>query len=370
MSFPAANQVDTPDDSASLRVLHIVSTMKTGGLERQVLNLITASPKSRTFLVCVQEGGYFADQLESLGYKVLVLNGSSGIRKLVSLVSIIRRIQPHIIHCHNLLAFLYGKLASLCTLRGKTVISKHGEAFPDKSFSQKLALYFLKYTDVIVVSEAIRDKAMDSLNLNPRRITFIQNGIPVPVLHDDNDRENKNIIIGTVGRLVVEKRYDLLISSIAELRAVKADIKLVIVGAGYEQEALKRQSEELNLQDVVEFTGEQHDVSRFLRSMDIFVLTSDTEGLPMAMLEAMGFGIPVLSTKVGAIGELFTDNENILLVERGNESEIVEGLSRLIEDGELRDRLGSAGRELVKAEYSVQKSLQLHEELYQKLLAE
>ena len=138
------------------RVVHIVSTLNIGGLERQVFNLVSARGQETTFVICMQEGGHFSEKLKELGIQVFVLDDKRGFfPKLFSLIRILKRTGPDIVHSHNLLAFLYGKIASIFLGNIPTAMSKHGEAFPDDTLSQRVALRLLKYTDMIVVSNAI-----------------------------------------------------------------------------------------------------------------------------------------------------------------------------------------------------------------------
>jgi len=353
----------------SPRILHVVSTMKIGGLERQVYNLISVSSIENAYLVCMQDAGPFAERLEKLGYNVTVLDNSrSGIGKLWSLIQVILRVKPDIIHCHNMLAFLYGKLAAMILFNKKTVMSKHGEAFPGRKFSQKVALYLLRYTEIVVVSQAIKEKILRLVKADENRITFIQNGIPLPGFSQQVKPADKNLVIGTVGRLAKAKRYDVLLRCFADVSQKFENLKLIIVGGGPEAERLEELSQKLGLSGSVSFAGEQYDVAPYYKKFDIFAMTSDTEGLPMVMLEAMSYGIPVISTDVGAIGDLFSHGENIVLAQKGDEEDWTHQLQNLIKNTDLRESIGNNGRSLIVSKYSSEKSLELHNSLYSRIL--
>ena len=160
------------------------------------------------------------------------------------------------------------------------------------------------------------------------------------------------------------KRYDLLIRAFSRLRSSGLDVELVIAGDGPERESLERLCSELQITDRVRFLGDVEDLQPVYTNLDVFALTSDTEGLPMALLEAMSYGLAVTSTDVGAIPSLFADDEELSISKKGCETSIERQLQRLLADEGLRKRLGENARQTVIEHYSVESSLRQHERIY------
>ena len=317
------------DENAALRLLHVVPSLQIGGMERQVANMVMASHAQQTQIHCLQRSGKFAGSLQQHGRTVLAPAGAEtgGLAVLMKLVLHVRRFNPDVIHCHNLLALFYGYLAHVVTRRGAVVFSKHGNVFPRKHWNQRLALRFMRHTYNIAVSAEIADRMKALPGVRDDTVFIVPNGVVIPALERGN-RPPRALRVGTVGRLVSVKRYDLLIRAFSRLRSSGLDVELVIAGDGPERESLERLCSELQITDRVRFLGDVEDLQPVYTNLDVFALTSDTEGLPMALLEAMSYGLAVTSTDVGAIPSLFADDEELLISKKGCEKSIERQLQR------------------------------------------
>jgi glycosyltransferase involved in cell wall biosynthesis len=156
-----------------------------------------------------------------------------------------------------------------------------------------------------------------------------------------------------VGRLVDLKGLGVLLPALAKLRDRHPDLSLTVVGDGPDRTRFERQADDLGLGDAVRFVGSasQDDVGRLLAESDIFVLPSFAEGVPVVIMEAMGSALPIVSTYVGGITELVEDGVHGYLVPPGSEPELVDRLGDLIEQPDLRNRFGKAGRSRVLEEF-------------------
>ena len=156
-------------------------------------------------------------------------------------------------------------------------------------------------------------------------------------------------VILSVGRLSKEKGHAELLRALAVIRYTKPDtpIRLVLVGDGPESDRLKALCSELNLQEVVIFSGQQSDVRPFYAIADIFVLPSHSEGSPNVLLEAMEANVPVIATAVGGIPEMIAHEETGLLTPLKDEPALSQALLRMLDDRELRSRLTEAARHVV-----------------------
>ena len=144
---------------------------------------------------------------------------------------------------------------------------------------------------------------------------------------------------------------------------------LMIVGDGPARESLDKYSRELGLQDKVIFTGYRHDIPRMLAAMDIFVLPSLVEGIPVSLLEAMAMEKPIVASRVGGIPEVIQDGIDGILVTPASPDDLSTAIMNILKDKGLRDSLGSAARKTSVEQFSIQAWTQKIDYCYQKLLA-
>jgi glycosyltransferase involved in cell wall biosynthesis len=178
-------------------------------------------------------------------------------------------------------------------------------------------------------------------------ISVIPNGVApapdgaVPVL----PREDGTVWFGYFGRLAAEKGLPFLIDGFAEARAAGAPARLVILGEGYEREALERQVREAGIGDAVDFKGYQPDARAWMRSVDVVVHVPEFEGFGLALIEAMEAGKPVIASRVpGGIAELVNDGENGCVVGYPDVSALAGAICEMARDAQRRATLGAAGR--------------------------
>ena len=172
-----------------------------------------------------------------------------------------------------------------------------------------------------------------------------------------------------MGRLSEEKRHLDLLQAFKRVTQLYPASRLLIVGEGYMRETLERRTTELHLSEKVIFAGFQTDVFKYLRTMDLFVLPSRTEGFGIVLLEAMAAGLPVVATKVGGIPEIVVDNDTGLLVEPGSWQDLSEAMLKLLSDPSALRTMGHKGQERVMTHFSESKFVTAHEDFYDMCLA-
>jgi glycosyltransferase involved in cell wall biosynthesis len=166
-------------------------------------------------------------------------------------------------------------------------------------------------------------------------------------------------VVGFVGRIEPGKG---VLDLVRAMRGV--DARLVIVGDGPERPSLEAELQLLGIDDRVQLAGERDDVRDLLADADIFVLSSVSEGLPVSVLEAMAAELPVVASRVGGVPELVADGENGFLVPPGNPDELAAAVGRLVEDRDLRRRLGAVGRVRAETRFNPNSFRRAHLELY------
>lgn len=158
------------------------------------------------------------------------------------------------------------------------------------------------------------------------------------------------------GRLAVAKGLPVLLESIAQLKSLHPDLELLIVGDGGDRRDLEAQVQRLAIADQVTFLGyqSQAEVRQWLQQVDVFVLPSFAEGVPVSLMEAMAAGLPVVTTRIAGVAELVEDGSSGFLVPPGDSQTLGDRLHRLLVDPELRHRFGQAGRAKVQREFNLE----------------
>ena len=224
--------------------------------------------------------------------------------------------------------------------------SERDDPYYRHSLGGKLKMKLYRYADRIVFqTEGARNYFGNEVK---ERSVVIPNPVKIP--HEQWRPHNGHTIIN-VGRLeIFYKRQDLLIEAFSKVSKKYPDSKLVLCGDGSDKEKLKDIAHEMSIGDNVIFAGKVADVQQRLLDADVFVLSSDTEGMPNALMEAMALGMPVVSTDCSPGGAIFliANNKNGLLSPRGNILELSNNIIRVLSDSNLSAYLGENARESMK----------------------
>lgn len=221
--------------------------------------------------------------------------------------------------------------------------SERDDPYNRDTCASKLKMWLYRFTDHIVFQTKGAQEFFNQNIIN--QSTIIPNPVIIPSQSWNVDKAKKTI--ACVGRLDIRyKRQDILIKAFAQLEAKYNDWKLVFYGDGNDRQKLERLVSELGIEDRVVFCGKVNNVSERLVNDGIFVLASDTEGMPNALMEAMAIGMPVISTDCspGGARALIDDGINGLIVERSSEYNLKEALNILLDADEMKVRLGNNAR--------------------------
>ncbi len=205
-----------------------------------------------------------------------------------------------------------------------------------------------------------------------KRLRVVLNGVDVERFHRTTAASSvrrllgspDSVLVGTAGRFFPVKRYDDLLRVAAQVCPIHPQVRFVMLGDGPERSRLERTAQELGVSDRVFFAGWQTDLSTWLSALDVFVLTSNSEGLPLGALEAMATGLPVVTTPVGDLPEVVADGRSGFLVPVGNVKAMAQAITRLVDDDSLRCRMGAQAREDVCKRYNQRSMVENYMELY------
>jgi len=369
MSAIAPTAAVTSDPSgcaAPMRVVHVVLSLDVGGLERIVVSLggRAASLQQSASVICLERRGDLAEPCESLGATVYCLNKRPGLRPgMVGRVAqILCLIQPDVVHTHQIAALLYAGRAAH-RLGIPVVHTEHGKHYARRLRTRVLGRVAARYASrFFCVSRDIAAEVAECRIVPPSKLAVVHNGIDL----DDQDHTAAamavraemgipigNTVIGTVGRLCDVKRQDVLIRTLARIRRHSSSVSLLLVGDGPRRKDLVKLAWRLGLADVVHFAGYQSQPRRFLAAMDLFALSSASEGMPLAVLEAWAAHKPVVAFAVGGLPEMIEHRRSGILVESGHETELAEAMFEVISNRKLASDLATGGRQRVEMEFSL-----------------
>jgi glycosyltransferase involved in cell wall biosynthesis len=170
-----------------------------------------------------------------------------------------------------------------------------------------------------------------------------------------------------VGRLSIDKDTETLLDAFAAIAPAQAEVDLLVIGDGPERSALVRRAAALGIGERVRVLGHRGDTAELYAAMDVFVLSSRTEGMPNTLLEAMAMGRPCVVTPVGGVAEIARDGVEALHVPPGDRAAMAVGLARVLEDAQLRESLGHAARVRVEGAFSFARRVRRMEDIYERL---
>jgi glycosyltransferase involved in cell wall biosynthesis len=318
---------------------------------------------------------YFAREIHRLDYAyktvpVAIKAGGDRLRVprvAYRLYSILNNGFFDVVHTHGYFADICG-LPAARLIGIRSISTCHGFIANDRklNFYNWLDTYALRLCKtVIAVSQDIKDKLVHS-GIKPSRVVVIPNAVASTSGKDKlqvrRQERRKSLgfapddyVVGYLGRLSEEKGLKYLIEAIAELRNAYYPLKLLIVGDGPERQALEQLVNSRGLETITVFAGFQEDIESWLSVFDVFILPSITEGTPLALLESMAIGVPVLATAVGGVPKVITSGFNGMLLSPGNPREIGEKIKWLKDRPDLMRQFGRAGIDTIKARYSIDK---------------
>lgn len=365
--------------SPALRVLHVVRSLEVGGLERVACELTTARGVDKTDVACLTARGEFVDTLQNAGGRVHVLcDPPAGKRKLVSrLAGVLREVRPDVVHCHNLFAYLVGSAAAL--LRGAIpiVLTKHGIVVPRSAAKSAAYRLLLRRTQVVCVSSEIRGVMTRWAPFLTQSITCIPNGVSIGDALGAGEKASLRQALGwgadewvfiVVCRIVKGKGLGDLVTAFESVKAELPRSRLVIVGDGAYLEELRGLAEASPARQAIDFLGKRMDVGRLLSAADAFVLPSENEGLPMALLEAMAAELPAIVTAVGEMPEVVQQETTGLIVQPRSPQSLACAMQQIAGDRSRACAMGRAGRQRAAAEFSLARAVERYEDIYRRAL--
>ncbi len=354
------------------KVLVVLPEMETGGGQRMALSTVshikTTDLKMRILVLYPRRGDILEQYADENQLDIQYLHKTSGFdfKCIFEIYRAIKDYQPNVIHAHlRVMPYL---LLPMC-LAGmqRRYYTVHNLADKDaEGFKRHILRFAFRHCHVhpVAISALCRKSITEEYGIPEDIIPCIYVGIDVDRFtctsryhHDAPFR------FVAVGRLSDQKNYPMMLQSFSELRRHITNTELMIVGDGELRDALKQQCNDLGIDGAVSFTGNVPDVESYLWKADAYLMSSDYEGLPQTVLEAMAAGLPIISTKAGGVVDVVEHEKNGLLVDCGDQEGLTHAMKCLIQSPELCKQFSECSVALAQ-KYSIAACAEQYKELY------
>lgn len=368
-----------------MKILHVISSGGMYGAEAVILNLSRAlNERSHQSILGVFSNSSQPNlQLHERAIKegiethLIPCNGQVDRAVPSRIRELIREIGADVVHAHGYKADVYAYVAMKKTAT-PLVSTSHGWIDSDVTVRLYGALdrFLLRsYAGIVAVSDEVKGRLLRS-GVQAGRIRLIRNGVDLRPFEEARrsrvyqERDDHPLCVGLVGRLSYEKGVDLFLRAAARVVPEFPQTKFAVVGDGPEKATLEALIDQLNLRENVALPGRTDDVPFFYASIDVLVLSSRQEGLPIALLEGMASGLPIVASRIGFIPNIIRDGVTGVTVMPEDVKELAEAIKQMLRDPSLRERMGRAARNLVAEEYSAERMTTEYVALYEKAVAE
>lgn len=375
-----------------IKVCHIVNliTGQADGVYTHLKSIFRNYDKTKYEHFLIFQGGEKIErEAQALGVKVFIspsLSKKLSLRTFVDLYHLVKTNEIDILHAHMIKPYAIAGLVNIF-LRRKFIFNYHGIFLKSNiyySATQKIiyrSIHMLislirKVNIVLVPSVRSKNLLVSETRLFPEPIVYY-NGILInkkhnksipKVMSDLQKIRDSNAIIALIGRLEIDKRIDRAILIIKELVKKQKKIHLLVFGDGSLRNNLQKQVDEFELKNNVTFFGYVEDIKNYSHFFDIVLFTSDWEGMPLTMWEAMANEVPVVAPDVGGFKEILEENMCGLIYEHGNIMDAELKLIQLLDDVRLRKSLGKNGRVAVETKYTEQIFIRQIQKVYEDLV--
>lgn len=369
----------TPISTSKPRhIMQVVHSLTLGGSERLACDLALGLNPSRvrSSICALAIGGPLAERLEEAAVPYYVVNCPPGVqwRVVPRLYQFFRRTQVDVVQTHHIKQLLYSAVGA--RMAGAALVHVEHEFFTLKPprIRRRLRLAARLCNRIVVVGHEVKAFLVNEVGLPPSKITVIPNGVdveryrPRPRLpREALGLPSRERLIGHVARLEPEKDQASLIRAFRLVADAHADTRLVIVGDGSQRGALQRAVAELRLDGRVDFLGLREDVPDLLPHFELFVLPSLSEGLPLAILEAMACERPVVATAIGEIPRVVRQGVTGVTVPPSDPATLAQALIGVLEGPDRAAAMGARARRLVEDAFSLKRVIAQYEVLYDSL---
>ena len=355
--------------------MHLLYGLQEGGTEYGVIKLVNGlDPRQVASSICSTTPATAIKLLLRSGVRLHECARRTGNDpKLVwDLFRLFRRERPDIVHTHAWGTLIEGWLAARLARVPVVIHGEHG-TLQSKPYQLRVQRHVWGRVDkVLSVSSRLADKLAAATGFPRSRLHVIRNGVDLARFTSVDRAAARQslgipesaLVIGTAGRLVAVKDQASLLDALSLLASQGTRFEALLAGEGPLQGELEAKARALGLANCVRFLGHQPEIERVFAAMDIFVLSSKSEGLSNTILEAMASGLPVVATNVGGADELVEDSRTGLLVKPESAADLAAGIAAFSADCARRRAAGDAGRRRALTEFGIQNMVNAYRDVY------
>jgi glycosyltransferase involved in cell wall biosynthesis len=371
-------------ESARHRLAYVVHSLNPGGAEKLVVESCLAFAREFELEVfCLDTPGRWVMKLRSEGIPVHCLWRQPGfdVSMAMSLARQFRRMKAEVVHAHQCTPWFYAALSRLVFPRPRLVFQEHGRHYPErdsraKRWINRLIIQRLTH-ELVAVSSDVRARLARFEGVDAERVHVVHNGVnAVPRLSREAREALRRslgltaheFVIGTAGRFDAIKNLPMLVESIAKVAGPLPSARGLLVGDGPELGRIKRVATELGIINRVVFTGFRDDAPELIQCMDLFVLSSLSEGVSLALLEAMSSAVPVVVTAVGGNVEVVAAGICGWTVASGAVDELASALLEAAREPSKRARFAASAEARFRDEFSFDAMIARYRRIYEELI--
>ena len=357
-----------------MKIVIVITKADLAGAQNHVLELVKGLLRKHEFVVIVGRPGYLTNRLAKMGVETIVIESMRGqvslladIKSLFSIIGHLKEISPDLVHAHSSKAGILARIAARM-LRIPVIYTAHGWPFSPgnpwlkRSLSRVAERVAAMISNKVITVSGYDEQLADQAGITKScEVVTIHNGI------SDNHgifgakQKNEQLLIVSLVRFTKQKNLRCLIEALADVRS---EYHAVIAGTGGEYEKICELVQHLQLESKVELPGEVEESENLLKNADLFVMSSDWEGLPIAGIEAMRAGLPIVATDVGGMSELVEHGQNGYLVDRGDSDSLADMIEKLMTNSETRRSMGDVSRERFEEMFMAEKMVLSTDRLY------
>jgi len=372
--------------SRRYNILQYIETCGPGGAETVLLNIAKNVDKNKFNLkVVLPKSDWLAEQLlkNNIDTEIIPSKRSWDMSFRISLIRYCRRNKTDLIHSHLFGSNLYSCLAGMI-LRLPVIATFHNELYflgrKEKFMPVKSAILRNFATRMVFVAEYMKKDYVEHLKFPENKLATIYNGIELDYKIDDFDTSSfkkeinirdDDLVVGHIANLREPKGHRYLVKAASIVSGRFPNVKFLLIGDEGDG-SIKKEIEiliaEAGLEKNVKLLGFRSDVNKLLKILDIFVLPSTTEGMPLSVIEAIAASKPIVATNVGGLPEIIEPGHTGFLVEPKNVEQLADKIILLLGDEALRNRISKTGRKIVEKKYALKPMIDSYQDLYNRLI--
>jgi glycosyltransferase involved in cell wall biosynthesis len=345
-----------------VRVVMLIDSFLAGGAERIAVEVACGLDRSRfePMVIATRSGGPLQDKLRSQGIAHIVLGRRRGFSPLKLLRAHRAIAGADVLHAHKYGSNMWGALLARTTRVPFVVREPTFNGVRSKRRSLGYRYWVAPVARRAICPTEVVAESLVADGFSPEQIHVIPNGVPLDAAlpraeaRAELGLDGEGRVVGIVARLRLEKAHEVLFRAVAHIARSRPDLKVAVVGDGSRRAELTELGRDLGIEDVLVWAGERRDARRVVSAFDVGVICSSWEGLPVAALETMAAGVPLVATRVGTMPEILADGAGVL-VGVGDDRGLAASLARLLDDLDEAREIGARGRARIRRDHAFER---------------